>query len=53
MTEFVIQSKSPKLITEKPANSYTIVKNADGTTTLTVTDVALFWEGSPFLIIQL
>ncbi|MBP5213804.1 MAG: hypothetical protein J6032_04195 [Bacteroidales bacterium] len=53
MTVFEIQSKSPKLITEKPANSYTIVKNADGTTTLTVTDVALFWEGSPFLIIQL
>ncbi len=53
MTEWVIESKNPKLITEKPSDSYTLTKNGNGTTTLTVTDVAKFWEGSPFLIIQL
>ncbi|MBR0036395.1 MAG: hypothetical protein IJP70_02005 [Bacteroidales bacterium] len=53
VTELVIQSKSPKMITEKPEKSYTLTKNDDGTTTLTITDVAAFWEGSPYLIIQL
>ena len=51
--ELVIQSKKPKLLTQKPANSYTLTKNSDGTTTLTITDVAAFWNASPYLIIQL
>ena len=50
--KIVIESKKPKIITEKPASSYTLTKNEDGTTTLTITDKAAFWKASPFLIIQ-
>lgn len=52
-TNVTIQSRSPKLITVKPADSYTLKVNGDGTTTLTITDVTKFWNGSPYLIIQL
>ena len=52
-TNVTIQSRSPKLITVKPADSYSLKVNGDGTTTLTITDVTKFWNGSPYLIIQL
>ncbi|MCR5360793.1 MAG: hypothetical protein K6E73_02135 [Bacteroidales bacterium] len=52
-TNVTIQSRSPKLITVKPADSYSLKANGDGTTTLTITDVTKFWNGSPYLIIQL
>lgn len=48
----VIDSKSPKLLTEKPASSYTLTKNGDGTTTLKITNAKEFWESSPYLIIM-
>lgn len=48
----VIASKSPKLVTEKPASSYTLTKNGDGTSTLQITNVKAFWEASPYLIIM-
>jgi alpha-glucosidase (family GH31 glycosyl hydrolase) len=48
----VIASKSPKLVTEKPASSYTLTKNGDGTSTLTITNAKEFWEASPYLIIM-
>lgn len=48
----VIESKSPKLITEKPASSYELTKNDDGTSTLKITDAEAFWAASPYLIIQ-
>ena len=48
----VIDSKSPKLLTEKPASSYTLTKNADGTSTLTITNADAFWESSPYLIVM-
>ena len=51
-TELVIESKSPKLLTEKPASSYTLTNNEDGTTTLQITDAKSFWAASPYLIIQ-
>ncbi|MCR5394681.1 MAG: hypothetical protein K6E86_04740 [Bacteroidales bacterium] len=50
--ELVIESKKPKLITQKPESSYTLVKNDDGTTTLTITNAVSFWNASPYLIIQ-
>ncbi len=50
--KLVIDSKKPKLITEKPENSYTLTKNDDGTTTLQITDAKAFWSASPYLIIQ-
>ena len=52
LEKLTIDSKSPKLITEKPANSYTLTKNDDGTTTLEIKDPKTFWSISPFLIIQ-
>ena len=48
----VIDSKSPKLMTEKPASSYTLTKNGDGTTTLQITNAQEFWSASPYLIIM-
>ncbi len=48
----VIDSKSPKLLTEKPASSYTVTKNNDGTTTLKITNSEEFWETSPYLIVM-
>jgi outer membrane murein-binding lipoprotein Lpp/cell division protein FtsB len=51
-TKLVIESKNPKIITEKPASSYTLTKNGDGTSTLQITDAQTFWSTSPFLIIQ-
>jgi hypothetical protein len=47
-----IDSKKTKIITETPASSYTLTKNDNGTTTLTITDKEAFWKASPFLIIQ-
>ena len=47
-----IASKSPKLVTEKPESSYTLTKNDDGTSTLTITNAKEFWEASPYLIIM-
>ena len=51
-TKLVIESKNPKIITEKPASSYTLTKNGDGTSTLQITDAQTFSGTSPFLIIQ-
>lgn len=52
LEKITIESKNPKLITEKPASSYTLTKNDDGTTTLEIKDPKTFWSVSPFLIIQ-
>ncbi len=52
VSKLKIDSKSPKLLTAKPANSYTLEKNDDGTSTLTITDPNAFWSASPYLIIQ-
>lgn len=51
-SEINIQGKKPKLITEKPADTFTIVTNSDGTSTLRITDATRFWQSSPFLVIQ-
>ena len=48
----VIDSKSPKLVTEKPKSSYTLTKNGDGTSTLRITNAKDFWEASPYLIVM-
>ena len=52
LEKLTIESKNPKLITEKPASSYTLTQNDDGTTTLEIKDPKTFWSVSPFLIIQ-
>ncbi len=52
LTTIVIPSKSAKLLTEKPAGSYTLKPQSDGTTLLEISDIVKFWSASPFLIIQ-
>lgn len=51
--KLVINAKKPKLITEKPADTYTLTDNGDGTTTLQITNAEAFWAASSYLIIQL
>ena len=52
VTEISIAGRSPKLVTEKPAGTYTLTTVADGTSLLTITDPTRFWDDSKFLIIQ-
>lgn len=52
LTTITIPSKAPKLITEKPAGTYTLKPQADGTTLLEISDIVKFWNASPYLIIQ-
>lgn len=51
-TELNVNSAKPKLISEKPADSYTITQNANGTSTIRITNAQKFWQASPYLIIQ-
>lgn len=48
-----LQSKKPKVVSGNPQGSYTIEKNGDGTSTLTIVDAEKFWNASAFLIIEL
>lgn len=47
-----INSKSPRILTNNPASSYTLTKGDDGTSTLTITNPNSFWKVSRYLIIQ-
>lgn len=51
-TELTINGSSPKLVTEKPADSYVLTDNNDGTCSLKITNPTTFWQASQFLIIQ-
>lgn len=51
-TEMSINGRSAKLITEKPADSYVLTDNGNGTCTLKITNPTSFWQSSQFLIIQ-
>lgn len=48
-----LNSKSPKVMTQMPASSYTITGNADGTTTLHISDPKAFWSVSNYLVVKL
>lgn len=50
-TSITIPSKSPKILTNVPAGSYTLQKNGSSTT-LIITDPTRFWAYSNILIIQ-
>lgn len=52
LERIVIESESPRLITEKPSSSYVLTKNEDKTTTLNIKDSKAFWMSSPYLIIM-
>lgn len=48
-----IKSSKPKVLTQMPASSYSIVKNDDGTCYLHIIDPNKFWSISRYLVIQL
>lgn len=52
-TEISLPSKNPKILTTMPQGSYTMVRNPDGTTLLTINDPSLFWSSSNYLVISL
>ena len=52
-TELEIPSAKPKIITAMPENAYTLTKNGDGTSTLSIAKPSEFWKASKILIIQL
>ena len=52
VTEFEINSKNPKILTQVPSDSYTLEKNGDKTI-LRIIDPSRFWSVSKFLIIQI
>lgn len=52
-TELELPGARPKILTQMPAASYTLVSNGDGTSSLYITDPAEFWKVSKILIIQL
>ena len=47
-----LQSKSAKILTNHPASSYTLEKDADKKYTLQIIDPASFWSISRYLVIQ-
>lgn len=49
----LLQSKNPKVMTQMPASSYDIQQNADGTSTLHITNYQAFWSVSKYLVIRL
>lgn len=52
-TELEIPSSRPKIITAMPENAYSLIKNGDGTSTLSISKPSEFWKASKILIIQL
>lgn len=51
VTEIVIDAKNPKVLTQVPADTYTLVKDGKKTI-LRITNPTRFWNVSKFLIIQ-
>jgi chromosome segregation ATPase len=50
--QFTIPSKKPEILTQAPANSYTLEKIDKKTSVLTITDPAAFWSVSKYLVIR-
>lgn len=48
-----LNSSDPKIMTQMPASSYEIQKNGNGTSTLHIKDVNLFWSVSKYLVVKL
>ncbi len=49
---FTIPGKNAQLLTQAPVGSYELTANADGSSTLTITDPAKFWSISNYLIVR-
>lgn len=45
--------KKVKIWTNQPADSYSIVNNADGTQSIKITNPSKFWSLSPYLVVQI
>lgn len=48
-----LNSSNPKVISQMPEDSYTIVKNGDNTSTLRITNTARFWSVTRYLVVKL
>lgn len=53
LRELQLKSKKPKILTTMPQSSYSIVRNSDGTSLLTINDPTTFWSSSNYLVILL
>ena len=51
-TTFRIPDKKPEILSTVPEGSYTLTRNDDGSSMLTVTDPAKFWSLSKYLVIK-
>ena len=50
--EIKLYSKSAKILTNHPANTYTLTKDAKGEYVLRITNPTQFWSASKYLVIQ-
>ena len=50
--EIKLYSKSAKVLTSHPANTYTLAKDAKGQYVLRITNPTQFWSASKYLVIQ-
>lgn len=48
-----LNSSNPKIMTQMPSDSYEIVKNSNGTSTLHIKDASIFWSVSKYLVVKL
>ena len=48
-----LNSDKPKIMTQMPSDSYSIERNANGTSVLHIKDVHTFWSVSKYLVIKL
>lgn len=48
-----LNSSKPKIMTQMPSDSYEIIKNSNGTSTLHIKDATNFWSVSKYLVVRL
>lgn len=53
LTIIPLYSKKAKVMTNQPASSYTLDKDANGSYTLRITNPGSFWEKSNFLVVKI
>ena len=47
-----LESRYAELLTNHPANSYSLLKDSKGEYTLRITDAAKFWSVSKYLVVR-
>lgn len=50
--EFTVESKKVKILTSVPSDSYSVKRNADGSSTIKILDVDKFWSKTKKLVVQ-